>query len=171
MRGGKRGFTPAGSALSSALSGVDLANLANLGRLEKGWADIVGPQLAEVSRPAKVAFRELTVFVAEPVWADAMNFHRSRIVERTNVLLGKAVIDRVRLSVQPDAMRKPPPPPPPRPTRPPTAEEEAAVEAALVGVADSELRSILRRVILKSVAVDRHHEPEDDGSSSGPTRA
>ncbi len=151
--GFKGGFTSVAAALGKALSGPEQANLLNLGRIDDQWASIVGPQLAAVCRPVKLAFRELTIAVAEAVWADSLNFHRSRFVAQVNRTMGRDLIDRVRLTIQPF------PPPlevePPRVLREPTEEEIARADAMVAELDDSELRAQMKRVILMSVVGGR----------------
>jgi len=153
-----------GSILGKALSGPEQANLLNLGRIDEEWASIVGPQLAAVCRPVKLMFRELTVAVAEAVWADSLNFHRSRFVSQVNKAKGRDLIDRVRLTIQP----LPPleEPEPPKVIREPTETEEAEADRLVAEIDDSELRDLLRRVILMSV-VSGHTDPTDTPESGG----
>lgn len=158
----RKGFTSVGSALASALSGPEQANLLNLGRIDDRWAGIVGPQLAGVCRPVKLAYRELTVAVAESVWADSLNFHRSRFVRQVNQAMGREVIDRIRLTIQP----LPPPLEKPKPPtlREPTADEVARADELVAGIDDPELRDQMKRVILLSVVGGRATESSDPSS-------
>jgi hypothetical protein len=116
-------------------------------RLLTHWAEIVGEDLARVSRPGKVARGQGTgatlTLVCTGAAAPLVQMQAQRILERVNACYGYAAIARVRIAqTAPDGFAEPraefrhaPPPDP--------AADERAGEAA-EGVADPELREALR---------------------------
>lgn len=143
------------SILRSALSSVDQANLANLARVTDGWEKIVGQPLAGVSVPAELAYKKLLIWVREPVWADSMMYMKTEIISRINGLLGKDAVNSIRTVYKadfPDSRRRAP-----APQKDPDPPEWALrrAEEALAGVEDSELRSALKRVMLKDAVCER----------------
>ncbi len=150
-----KGLSPIGGALGLALNSIGQANLVNLGSIEAKWPSIVGPQLAGVSRPAQLKYRELTVWVKDPVWVDSMMYHKAEIIKKVNGSLGKEVIDTVRIvhrmwaaSVAPEKVDAP--------GAALSEDELKRVDDAVAGVEDSELRSTFKRVMLKSARTEKN---------------
>lgn len=150
---GKRGkMSRIGFVLASALRSVDRANLLNFARIEREWGKIVGPQLGAVSAPAKLSYRTLNIWVSEPVWADSMTYLKSEIIRKVNETLGKEVIDDVRVMMKSDFRQS---------GAAETGKQKAAsadvpesereeIRRVAAEVEDSQLRSILERVMLKN---------------------
>lgn len=147
------------SILRTALSSVDKANIANLARVSSGWEKIVGAPLAAASTPAELEYKRLLIWVKEPIWADSMMYMKTEIISRVNKLLGKEAVTSIRTVYKadfPEFQRKTTPP---RKVPDPPEWAALAVEEALVGVEDSELRSALKRVMLKSVMLEHKRAP------------
>ena len=147
------------SILRTALSAVDKANIANLARVSDGWGKIVGEPLAAASTPAELEYKRLLIWVKEPIWADSMMYMKSEIISRVNGLLGKEAVTSIRTVYKadfPEFQRKKPPP---RKVPDPPEWAVRTVDEALVGVEDSELRSVLKRVMLKSVMFEKKRAP------------
>jgi hypothetical protein len=147
------------SVLRTALSSVDHANIANLARVSSGWEKIVGSPLATASTPAELEYKRLLIWVREPIWADSMMYMKTEIISRVNKLLGKEAVTSIRTVYKadfPEFQRKKTPP---RKVPDPPEWAALAVDEALVGVEDSELRSVLKRVMLKSVMVEQKRAP------------
>lgn len=150
--------------LSSALKSIGAANMLDFVRVEKEWAKIVGDKLAKVSKPAKLSSRTLTVWVREPVWADSMMYLKADITEKVNLVLGKKVINAIRVVTKADlenteTRETPGKPDEPREVNLPASELEE-IEKALKSVGDSQLRSILKRVMLKNAKAG-HRRPRE----------
>jgi hypothetical protein len=147
------------SVLRTALSSVDQANIANLARVSGGWEKIVGAPLSSASTPAELEYKRLLIWVREPIWADSMMYMKTEIISRVNGLLGKDAVTSIRTVYKadfPEFQRKKKPP-----RKEPDPPEWAVrkVEEAVQGVEDSELRSALKRVMLKSVVVEQKRAP------------
>lgn len=147
-----------GAALESALRSGGLTNVLNLAEIEKKWEAIAGPSLAAVSRPAALAGGVLTIWVAEPVWADSMMYLKSQIMDNVNAELGRDAVRSIVTQVRSGAFA-------------PTGKEIEAgpgrgrkaavpghlrrrIDEELSKVADPGLRSIIKRVMLESVKVE-----------------
>jgi hypothetical protein len=112
------------------------------------WTNIVGPALAEVSLPEKLAAARdrtgggvLTVRVAGAA-ATELQHLTPQILDRINTYLGFAAVSRLKLvqAPLPGPQRRPPRRPPPL-----SAEARKAVAAAAAPVADPALHAALIR--------------------------
>lgn len=160
-------------ALAATLPKVTKPVLAKHGRayaaLIGEWTNIVGPALAEVSLPEKLATPAnamgavLTVRVAG---AAATEFQHlaPQIVDRINTYLGYAAVTRLKLvqAPLPGPQRRPPPRP-----RPPSPAARQAISETVEAVADDALRSALTRfgeaVAAESEAADLATRPPGRG--------
>lgn len=152
-------LAPLDSILRTALSSVDQANIANLARVCDGWGKIVGAPLAAASTPAELEYKRLLIWVKEPIWADSMMYMKAEIISRVNGLLGKEAVNSIRTVYKadfPEFQRKKTPP-----RKEPAPPEWAVrtVDEAVESVEDSELRSVLKRVMLKSVMFEKKRAP------------
>lgn len=152
MRRRKRTVS-AGEALQGALKAVGQQSLFTLARIELNWSGIVGSQLAAVSHPADIVKGELIVWVKEPVWVDSISYMKRKLIANINASLGAAYVTEVRIvrktwdtpevegEEESGSFKDIP--------YPDDAIEEA--EKAVANVTDPELRSSLKRVMLKSL--------------------
>ena len=101
------------------------------------WPAIVGPALAAVTVPRRLAAGSLTVACAGPVALELQHLS-TELLARINTHLGAATVQRLRF-VQ-DA---PAPPQAPAPPRPPDPAALALVEAKVAGLPDGPLRAAL----------------------------
>lgn len=101
------------------------------------WALIVGPALAAVTVPRRLAAGTLTVACAGPVALELQHL-TTQLLARINTHLGAPTVQRLRF-VQ-DA---PPSPPAPAPRPSPDAAGLARVEAAVAGLPEGPLRVAL----------------------------
>jgi hypothetical protein len=86
--------------------------------LVSDWPSIVGPQVAQHTRPGRIYQKTLTVFVGSTIWlTELMRFGRDIIAEKVRARIGAEKIRDVRLELDPDIAqrsfkpRKPSPPP------------------------------------------------------------
>ena len=98
------------------------------------WEAIVGPMLAEVTTPRRLAAGTLTLACAGPVALELQHLAPA-LIERINAQLGRTVVERLRFVQDPR-----PPPPAPRPV-PPAA--NAAAERAVARLPEGPLRDAL----------------------------
>lgn len=66
-----------------------------LSRIFEHWPDIVGEQLASVSRPVAVRNGVLTVSVADAAWASEFRWRSGSIVEAVGAATGDATVTEV----------------------------------------------------------------------------
>jgi len=100
------------------------------------WSAIVGPMLAAVSTPRRLAAGTLTIACAGPV-AMELQHYATELISRINTHLGAASVRALRF-VQTTAATPAAAPPPPMPP-----EVAAAAETAVATLPEGELRSAL----------------------------
>jgi len=103
------------------------------------WAEVVGPQLAAVTKPLRLGSGTLTIACAGPV-AMELSHLAPQLIARINGHLGRVAVERLRFvqqAVTPSAA----------PRRPPaTAPLPAPVEEAVASVPQGELREALAKL-------------------------
>jgi len=113
------------------------------------WPAIVGPAMAELCQPMRLAFprgerRHGTLRLRVASGAGPEIQHREPLlIERVNGYFGYAAVARLAILQGPPPLPEHQPPLPPRPLRP--AEQEA-LDQRLAGIADPELREVLGRL-------------------------
>jgi len=164
MKKASRNLTALGSPLTSALKSLNLGRVLQLARIQGEWQSVVGEKLAAVSAPAKLERKILTIWVAEPVWADSMGYLKKEIMSRINALSGEPVVERLRITHKADV--ETPRIPVPEPSEPidPAMEEKGAedIEPELSSLPDSQLRSTFKRVILKDRTLKKRRLRDQD---------
>lgn len=140
----------AGRALNGVIKALDERFGRGAGALESRWVEIVGEQIARVSRPQKLTRGRAgaggTLELRVPGAAALLVQHQERdILQRVNLFLGEGAVERLRIAQGPikplprPATAAPPPRPKPAPL-------PAAVEAELkaeVAAAPDGLREAL----------------------------
>lgn len=101
------------------------------------WAAIVGPALAAVTAPRRLAAGTLTIACTGPVALELQHLS-AELLARINTHLGAATVQRLRFLHDLPA----PPPPPARPQHPDPA-ALARVEATVTGLPEGPLRTAL----------------------------
>ncbi|HET9623714.1 MAG TPA: DUF721 domain-containing protein [Kofleriaceae bacterium] len=152
-----RTFTtqPAAAAVAAALDLHGITQEVRAGRVLTEWTELVGPKIAQRTRPDGVTDRMLWVEVANSAWLHELNLLRPQLLRGLLERLGPpAPFDDLKFRIA-GRSRRPPvalraarkPPPPPRPMPPPAsgAARERIVREASV-VADDELRELIARV-------------------------
>ena len=131
---GKRGFAEAG--------------------LVTGWEGIVGPELAASCWPDRLTFPpgrrdggSLRIRVAGG-FALELQHMEPQLLERINGHFGYRAIERIAIIHAPPAIQQPGPRRQVRAktAKPPSAKDRAAIQAALSGVNDPEIRAVLARL-------------------------
>src|SRR5690349_14146790 len=157
MRRPRRTLEPqtASAAITAALAFHGITDQVRAGRVVTEWTDLVGPRIAQRTRPDGVIDRVLWVEVATSAWLHELNALRPQLLAGLRERLGEpAVFDRLEFRLaghrrrDPVAQRSPRrPPSPPRPAPPPAtgaARERIVREAEAVD--DAELRELIARV-------------------------
>jgi predicted nucleic acid-binding Zn ribbon protein len=145
----------ASDAIADALKLHGITDEIRAGRVLTEWSDLVGPKIAQRTRPDGVTDRLLWVEVASSAWLHELNLLRPQLLRGLHERLGEpALFDDVRFRLtgrnrrEPVQLRAPrPAPPPPRPRSVPAtgaARERIVRETAEVD--DAELRELIARV-------------------------
>jgi predicted nucleic acid-binding Zn ribbon protein len=98
-------------ALTSAITGLvseqgwELA--AATGALFGHWAQIVGPELGDHTKPESLVDGELTVTADSTAWATQLRLLAGQLVHRLNVELGDGAVRRVKVRGPASAQRRP----------------------------------------------------------------
>lgn len=145
----------ASEAVANALEHHGITDDVRANRVLTEWTELVGPRIAQRTRPDGVTDRMLWVEVATSAWLHELNLLRPQLLTCLRERLGEpALFDDLRFRLaganrRPRvALRAPPRPmPPSRPAAPPAtgaARERIVREASAVD--DDELRELIARV-------------------------
>jgi predicted nucleic acid-binding Zn ribbon protein len=149
------GALRASDAVAAALELHGISDQVRAGRVITEWSELVGPKIAQRTRPDGVTDRLLWVEVATSAWLHELNLLRPQLLKGLLERLGEpALFDDLRFRLTGRYRRDPVmlraarrPAPPPRPLPPPAtgaARERIVREAAAVD--DDELRELIARV-------------------------
>jgi predicted nucleic acid-binding Zn ribbon protein len=149
----RTGMTRLDGALAQAVERLQLEHVLREGRALAVWPEVVGTQVAEATRAENVRDGVLSVVTRSSTWAFELTFHKEKILRGLNARLGRGTLRDIRFRAgsleEPEAA--PPPEPIPSakaladlPLSPETAE---AIEAAVAGQPDPELRAQLARTL------------------------
>lgn len=152
-----KGVAPAGDILEKALISAGQPNLVTFARIMRGWPAIVGEQLSKVSHPGDLSKRELTIWVKEPVWVDSLMYMKNELLRNINRYLAADKIGSVRvvrkkweekdeIKEVADSVQL---------MEPLSKEVIREAENVTAAVEDPELRSSLKRIMLKSLVAKK----------------
>ncbi len=115
------------------------------------WRSVVGPRIAERTRPGSVRRQLLTVTVASAVWAQELSLLASDILARLaeaglNVTGIRFVVGKLTRA---ELLRVAPPPPPPRAALP------RDLSGRIEQIEDPELRAVIAEAARSSLALER----------------
>lgn len=156
-----RGFRTAASLVEERIRGAGRARGFPVMRLLTHWPEIVGEDLARVTRPGKVSqsrgFGAALTLVCQGAAAPIVQMQARRIVDKVNACYGYAAIAQVRVAqTGPDGFAEPraefrhAPPPDPA--------VEVGVRDAGRGIEDPALRDALE-ALARNVLSRRHRTP------------
>jgi hypothetical protein len=123
--------------------------------IRRGWADIVGPEMARRSRPGELRTGVLTVLVDNSPWLQEVTLRSTEILASIVARHGSAVTSvRCALGTLPTPRQtvthdRPPP------ADPLSAEEEHAVDTIIAPVTDPVLAASVRRLVTKDLIARR----------------
>jgi Dna[CI] antecedent, DciA len=147
--------TTAGEAIRAALELHGLADDVRGARVVTEWTELVGPRIAQRTRPDRIADRVLWVEVATAAWLRELDLLRPQLLRGLLERLGEpALFDdlRLRLAAGPRRDRvvvprgRAAPPKPRPPVRPATGAAREAIVREVSAVDDEELRELIARV-------------------------
>jgi hypothetical protein len=113
-------------AVSKVLGRLDVKGRLAFMPLWRGWAEAVGPELAEYAHPLEVRGRTLVLGGHDPVVLQEIAYVQNELLARVNAYLGKEYFDKVTFELLSDripldaAIERPAPLPrqePPKPER------------------------------------------------------
>lgn len=146
---------PASDAIAAALQLHGITDQIRANRVLTEWGELVGPKIAQRTRPDGVADRLLWVEVATSAWMHELNMLRPQLLKGLLERLGAPTLFddlRFRLTgrnrrdpVVLRSGRKPPPPPRPDPV-PATGAARERIVREVSRVDDEELRELIARV-------------------------
>ncbi|MFG1998201.1 DUF721 domain-containing protein [Spirillospora sp. NPDC048911] len=96
-----------GSAIRELMASRGWEQRAAVGGIFGNWPGIVGPELAEHTRPEKFEDGELTVAADSTTWATQLRLLSSTLVKRLNEELGHNTVRRVKVVGPASAPRRP----------------------------------------------------------------
>ena len=149
------GALSASDAVAAALAFHGITDQVRAGRVLTEWSDLVGPKIAQRTRPDGVTDRTLWVEVATSAWLHELNLMRPQLLGGLLERLGEPrVFDELKFRLVGRHRREPvalragrKPAPPPRPMPPPATgaiRERIVREASAVD--DDELRELIARI-------------------------
>jgi predicted nucleic acid-binding Zn ribbon protein len=86
-----------GAAIRELLANRGWEQHAAVGGVFGNWPAVVGPELAEHTKPERFADGELTILADSPVWATQVRLLASQLVRRLNEELGHGTVQRVKV--------------------------------------------------------------------------
>ncbi len=122
------------------------------------WERAVGRPIAEATQAVRVRNRVLQVKVANPVWAQELQFHKALIIEKLNALVGEPVVRELWFFV---GEREPALSPAAakeerrNPARPLSGEDRARIEREVSGLRDPEMRDALLRLFSRALREEK----------------
>lgn len=148
--------TPASEAVRAALDFHHITNEVRGERVVTEWTELVGPRIAQRTRPDRIVDRVLLVEVATSAWLHELNLLKPQLLAGLFERLGEPkLFDDLRLRLaghrrrdapvlrRPPARNAGPPKPPPKPA---TGAAREAIVREVAAVDDDELRELIARV-------------------------
>jgi hypothetical protein len=84
--------TRLGDALDAVVRGLGGGGIDAIVLVHERWDELVGPEVARVSRPAALRDGRLAVTVAGPAWADHLRWSEAEILARLDQLVGAGTV-------------------------------------------------------------------------------
>ena len=88
-----------GSILDQLAGEPRLAEGMSIGRLARGWQEVVGERLALECSPVRLEGRVLLVRATSAAWATQIRFLADQVAARANAALGRDAVEGVRVVV------------------------------------------------------------------------
>lgn len=133
------------------------------------WNEVVGKQISSISQPDHFKFQTLFVNVSDSNWLHELVFFEEKIIEKINKYAGKKLVQKIYFRVSDFADKV---------TKKTISNEgvvvefldltnsndEKEVDLTIRSLEDPELKSILKRIMMKGRGVDkaRHQQRKED---------
>jgi len=92
---------PLGTVLQQALKASRIDVDLDAYRLWQQWNDVVGPAIAENTRPEAIKGKLLLVNVSSAPWMHQLQFLKPELIEKLNETLGKELVGDIRFKIGP----------------------------------------------------------------------
>ena len=96
----KKASARVGEILPRVLELMGLDDKFEEARLIQGWAEVVGPVIAQRSRPRVLRDGILFIEVENSVWMQELWFHQRQIIERLKKEFPKVEVKGIRLEIE-----------------------------------------------------------------------
>jgi len=96
----KKASARVGEILPRVLELMGLDDKFEEARLIQGWAEVVGPVIAQRSRPRVLRDGILFIEVESSVWMQELWFHQRQIIERLKKEFPKVEVKVIRLEIE-----------------------------------------------------------------------
>jgi predicted nucleic acid-binding Zn ribbon protein len=91
---------PVGESLDAFAKRLGAPRAGPLAAVFAHWDEIVGPSVAEHSRPVSLVQGVLLVAVDQPGWATQLRYLGGRLVERIDEVAGAGLVERLEVRVE-----------------------------------------------------------------------
>jgi len=120
-------------------------------RIFAAWAEVVGREQAEVTRPFEIRGATLVVAVPDNVWLNQLSFMRQELLSKVNAAVDGEGFADIRLVVNPEPFAPQPLVPEPVDESPgqPDKKNLQRLEDLLSSIEDVKVREVVRKVWLK----------------------
>ncbi|MGH7407110.1 MAG: DUF721 domain-containing protein [Candidatus Methylomirabilales bacterium] len=145
-----RAPTPLRIVLAETLRALELERPLKAASLQDLWPEVVGPEVAQRTRPGALSRGRLTVLVTDSVWLHQLAMLKPRLIEALNRRLGEPLVQDLffRVETLPPVAVLPAVPPPP-PAEPPP---QVILDAYLAPVQGLACESVLARILRRALA-------------------
>ena len=92
---------PLGTILQQAIQASRIDVDLDAYRLWQHWKDVVGPAIAENTRPEVIKRKLLVVHVSSAPWMQQLQFLKPELIEKLNETIGKEVVGDIRFKIGP----------------------------------------------------------------------
>ena len=92
---------PLGTVLQQAMEASRIDIDLDAYRLWQQWEDVVGPTIAQNTRPEAIKGKLLLVNVSSAPWMQQLQFLKPELIEKLNEALGKEVVGDIRFKIGP----------------------------------------------------------------------
>jgi predicted nucleic acid-binding Zn ribbon protein len=92
---------PLGTILQQALKASRIDVNLEAYKLWQQWNDVVGPAIAENTRPQAIKGKLFLVNVSSAPWMHQLQFLKPELIEKLNETLGKEVVGDIRFKIGP----------------------------------------------------------------------
>lgn len=85
-----------GSIIGSVVDRMGINSKLNISSVFNHWQEIVGKEIAERSRPRRLAGMTLHISVTTSTWANELSLMSEELIDRINAFTGEEVVKKLR---------------------------------------------------------------------------